>query len=237
MAKEVIVTADKVRKRKLFSRTVKIALLALLLLLIILYIILGIIYDGGRFTISLDSNEALESGLAIFDNIKDPVGKRRLYATSIKFMDNISYKWLPENVDTVSDGSHNGENYIAYSFYVQNQGKNVIGYYYEMMIDDVIRNVDEAIRIRIYRNGKEITYAKRNSFSGNVEPNTTPFKTIKDAPKTIILEEVRDFKPKDLDRYTVLVWLEGDDPECTDPLIGGELKMHMVITEKHIEES
>lgn len=237
MAKEVIVTADKVRKRKLFSRTVKIALLALLLLLIILYIILGIVYDSGRFTVSLDPNADLESGLAIFDNLKDPVGKRKLYATSLKFMDNISYKWLPENVDAVSDGSHNGENYIAYSFYVQNQGKKVISYYYEMIIDDVIKNVDEAIRIRIYRNGKDITYAKRNSLSGNIEPNTMPFKNIKGSPETIILEEVRDFKPKDLDRYTVLVWLEGDDPQCTDPLIGGELKMHMVITEKHIEES
>ena len=53
---------------------------------------------------------------------------------------------------------------------------------------------------------------------------------------SIILEQIKDFKPLDLDRYTIVVWLEGDDPDCTDPLIGGELKMHMVITEEHIEQ-
>ena len=237
MAKEVIVTADKVKKRKLTSRVVKISLLILLLFLIILYIVLEIIYHEGRFTVTLDSNKDLESGLAIFDSLNNSQGKRRLYATPIRFMDNISFRWLPENIDTESDGAHNGENYIAYSFYVENQGKEVVTYWYEVVIDDVIKNVDEAIRIRIYRNGEDVTYAKRSSLGGQPEPNTTPFKSIKDAEDTIISEQVRDFKPLDLDRYTIVVWLEGDDPDCTDPLIGGELKMHMVITENHVKES
>ncbi len=244
MAKEVIVTADKVKKRKLTSRLVKISLLILLLFLIILYIILEIIYHEGRFTITLDSNKDLESGLAIFDSLNNSQGKRRLYAETMPFMDNISFMTIPENVDTESDGAHNGENYIAYSFYVENQGKQVVNYWYEIVVDDVIKNVDEAVRIRIYRNGEDVTYAKRNSLSGEAEhigrlttPLATPFKTIKDAEDTIILEEVRNFKPLDLDRYTIVVWLEGDDPDCTDPLIGGELKMHMVITENHVKES
>jgi len=242
MAKEVIVTADKVKKRKLTSRVVKISLLILLLFLIILYIILEIIYHEGRFTVTLDSNRDLESGLAIFDSLNNSQGKRRLYATPIKFMDNISYRWLPGDVDTESDGAHNGENFIAYSFYVENQGKEAVSYWYEIVVDDVIKNVDEAIRIRIYRNGKDVTYAKRASMGGQPEhlgdlstPLTTPFKSIKDAENVIISEQVKDFKPLDLDRYTVVVWLEGDDPDCNDPLIGGELKMHMVITEEHVK--
>lgn len=237
MAKEVIVTADKVKKRKVTSRLVKISLLALLLFLIILYVILEIIYHEGRFTVTLDSNKSLENGLAIFDSLNNSQGKRRLYATPIKFMDNISYKWLPANIDTEADGPHNGENYIAYTFYVENQGKDVIHYWYEVIIDDVIKNVDEAIRIRIYRNGEDVTYAKKSSLGGEPEPNTTPFKDIKDAEGTIILEEVKDFQPMSMDKFTIVVWLEGDDPDCTDPLIGGELKMHMVITEKHVEQS
>lgn len=237
MAKEVIVTADKVKKRKITSRIVKISLLALLLLLILLYIILEIIYHEGRFTVTLDSNKTLESGLAIFDSLNNSQGKRRLYATPIKFMDNISYKWLPANIDTEADGSHNGENYIAYTFYIENQGNEVLHYWYEVIVDDVIKNVDEAIRIRIYRNGEDVTYAKKSSLGGGPEPNTVPFKDLKDAEGTIILEEVQDFQPMSMDRFTIVVWLEGDDPDCTDPLIGGELKMHMVITENHVEQS
>ena len=236
MAKEVIITADKVRNRKKVVKTVKRALLILLVFLIILYIILEIIYNEGRFTVTLDSNKTLESGLAIFDSLNNSHGKRKLEASPIKFMDNISYKWIPENVDKEADGSHNGQNYIAYSFYVENQGSRVVNYHYEVIVDDVIKNVDNAIRIRIYRNGEDVTYAKRDALEGNPEKDTIAFKDIKNAKGTIILEHIKDFKPDDLDRYTILIWLEGDDPDCTDALIGGELKMHMVITEEHIEQ-
>ncbi len=236
MAKEVIVTADKVKNRKKTMKIVRKSLFILLIFLILLYIILDIIYSEGKFTVTLDSNKTLESGLAIFDSLNNGHGKRKLEATPIKFMDNISYKWIPDTVDTEADGSHNGQNYIAYSFYVENQGNDVLNYHYEVIVDDIIKNVDEAIRIRIYRNGEDITYAKRNFLDHEPEKDTEPFKDIKNAEGTIILEKVADFKPDDLDRFTILIWLEGDDPDCTDALIGGELKMHMVITEEHIEQ-
>ena len=69
---------------------------------------------------------------------------------------------------------------------------------------------------------------------------TEPFKEVTSAYNkgtTVILEKVNNFKPDDLDRYTVVVWLEGDDPDCIDDLIGGEIKMHMKITEEHKEQS
>lgn len=237
MAKEVIVTADKVKKRKNAVKVVKRSLLILLVFLIVLYVILDVIYSEGRFTVTLDSNKTLESGLAIFDSLNNSHGKRKLEATPIKFMDNISYKWLPEKIDEEQDGPHNGQNYIAYTFYVENQGNEVLNYHYEVIVDDIIKHVDDAIRIRIYRNGEDITYAKRNAMNNEPEKNTEPFKDIKNAEGTIILEKVSNFKPEDLDKYTIVIWLEGDDPDCTDALIGGELKMHMVITEEHIEQS
>lgn len=232
-----MITASKVRGRKRFFKIVRRSLLILLVFLTILYIILDVIYNEGRFTVMLDSNKTLESGLAIYDSLNNTHGKRKLEATPIKFMDNISYKWIPENVDIEADGSHNGQNYIAYSFYVENQGKDVLNYHYEVIVDDVMKNVDDAIRIRIYRNGEDITYAKRDSLDNQPEPNTVPFKEIKGADGTIIVESIKNFKPNDLDRYTILVWLEGDDPDCTDALLGGEIKMHMVVTEEHIKES
>ena len=236
MAKEVIVTADKVKNRKRIFKIVRKALFILLIFLVLLYIVLEIIYNEGKFTVILDSNETLESGLAIFDSLNNSHGKRKLEATPIMFMDNISYRWLPENVDTEADGSHNGQNYIAYSFYIENQGDEILNYHYEIFVDDIIKNVDEAIRIRIYRNGEEKTYAKRNFLNNQPENDTEPFKEIKDAKGVIISEKVTDFKPDDLDRMTVVVWIEGDDPDCEDSLLGGEIKMHMVITEEHINQ-
>ena len=31
--------------------------------------------------------------------------------------------------------------------------------------------------------------------------------------------------PEEVHKYTVVVWLEGDDPDCTDELIGGHIGM------------
>ena len=100
MASEVIVTADKIRNRKKHAKIVRKALFLLLIFLILLYIVLDVIYTEGKFTIILDSNETLESGLAIYESLNNSQGKRKLEATPIKFMDNISYRWIPANVDT-----------------------------------------------------------------------------------------------------------------------------------------
>jgi len=45
-----------------------------------------------------------------------------------------------------------------------------------------------------------------------------------------------NFKPGDRDKFTIVIWLEGDDPDCVDSIIGGELKLEMNITDEHIKE-
>ncbi len=232
MKNEVIVTADKIRKKKRKERIVKIALLTLLLLLIALYIILRIIYSEGKFTITLDSNETLKSGIAIFDDPEDPTARRKLEASKIEFLDNISVKWLPENIDDEYKGSHNGPNYIAYTFYIENQGKEIQNYWYEVEQLDVIKNVDDAVRFMVILNGEKTIYAKKNELSGEPEEGTEMFRD----ENPIILEQRKDFRPGDRDRFTIVIWLEGDDPECVDAIIGGEIKLEMKITEEHINK-
>lgn len=36
--------------------------------------------------------------------------------------------------------------------------------------------------------------------------------------------------PMDVHKYTVVIWLEGDDPDCTDELIGGHLGLEMYMS-------
>ena len=43
-----------------------------------------------------------------------------------------------------------------------------------------------------------------------------------------------EVKPMDVHRYTVVIWLEGDDPECNNDKIGGHVGMQMDM--KLIEE-
>ena len=35
------------------------------------------------------------------------------------------------------------------------------------------------------------------------------------------------FSPNDRDKYTVVIWLEGNDPDCVDAIIGGTIKFQM----------
>lgn len=232
MVKPVIVTADKLVRRKKAMKVTKIVFLCVVLLLAILFTILAIIYNGGKFVITLDPNFALESSIVIYDSLEDKDFKRKLYAEEINFMDNISIKWLPKDINTAYEGSHNGQNYIAYTFYIENQGKDIVNYWYEVKIDDVIKNVDEAVRIMIFRNDEKTVYAKINADTEKEEEGTKAFYSKESA----VLEPRKDFKPGDIDKFTIVVWLEGDDPDCVDAIIGGEIKMHMDITEEHIEE-
>ena len=233
MAKEVIVTADKISKWQKFGKIIKISLLILLLFLIIIYLVLKVTYHGGSFVVNLKPNESIDSGLAMYESLYDRVGKRTLKADNLQFMDNISIKWLPSNINDAGEGSHNGDNYIAYTFYIENQGKDVLNYWYKMVIDDIVKNVDEAARIMIFINGESTVYAKGSSRDGTPEKDTEKFRDDKDG--TIILKQRANLYPGEIDKITVVVWIEGDDPECIDALIGGELKMHMDITEEHLQ--
>ena len=229
---EVKLTAEKVRKREKRLRTLKVILLVIVILLILLYVILKLIYEVGSFTVTLDSSYNLEGALVIYENHKQKLCLETLQAEELEFMTNIAGEWIPKNIQDGPDGSHNGQNYIAYTFYAENQGKEVINYWRTIEITDVIKNADEAVRVKVIKDGVETTYAKINKATGEAEPGTVPFSS----ESAIMLEREKNFKPGDVHKYTVVIWLEGEDPECVDDIIGGEVKMHMNLTEEHIEQ-
>ncbi len=232
-AGEVKVTAKKLKKRERNLKIAKRLVIIIFVFLLVLFFILSIVYKGGRFTVTLDPNFTLRSGIVLYENKDDIRYRNKLYANEIEFMDNISGEWIPANIDSEKDGSHNGENYIAYTFYVGNTGEEAINYWYRIKIMDVIKNVDEAIRIAVYQNGEKSVYAKESDLTGKEEPGTIKFYSDQYA----MLKERKHLGPKENDKYTVVIYLEGDDPECVDAIIGGELKLKMEIMEEHIENA
>ena len=168
----------------------------------------------------------------MYESKENKEDKRVLKAEQAEYIDNISVKWLPENIDNEAEGSHNGDNYLAYTFYLENKGSENINYWYEILIDDVIKNVDRAIRVMVYRNGERTIYAKANETTREAEEGTEKFYS----DKEVLVEGRKDFKPGDVDKFTIVIYIEGDDPDCIDALIGGEMKMHMEITEEHIKQ-
>ena len=84
----------------------------------------------------------------------------------------------------------------------------------------------------VFRNDDKKIYAKPNKTTGEAENGTEKFYSSSE----VLVEGRQEFKPGDIDRFTIVIFLEGDDPDCLDNLIGGEMKMHMDITEEHIKQ-
>ncbi len=233
MAKEVIVTADTIKKRKKAFLKTKVVIGLLILVFLLIFTILGIVFNVNRFTITLDNKLQDEKGIILYSNPNEKAHQRKLFASALNDMDNISYDWIPKDVHTSSNGgSHNGDNYIAYTFYIENEGEVSVNYWYSIIIDDVIKRVDEAVRVIVFLNDEETVYAKINNETGDAEKNTEPF--YKD--DVVVLKSRNDFKVGDVDKFTIVIYLEGDDPDCLNDIIGGEIKMHMEIREEHLDE-
>ena len=225
----VSTTADKIHKKKIFSQVSKVVLLLLLLIIFAIYFILYVVYNESNFTISVDK-DMLKSSIFLTEDGSKKNKTRDLSANAAEYMDNISVKWISEDVDTEANGSHNGDNYFAYSFYLVHSGEQTINYWYEIDVDDTIRDLDKAIRVMIYHNGVKTIYAKANEKTKKAEEETKKFYS-KDIA---VLEERKNFSPGDKDHFTIVVWIEGDDPDCNNELLGGGIKMHMDITEERI---
>jgi len=227
---KIKLNSEKIRERERKIKVLRRGLLLMILFLIIIYFLLRVVFEAGYFTISLDPSFAQESGLIMYERLEEKHARQILKATKVDFMDNISVKWLPEDIHEIAEGSHNGENYLAYTFYLENRGSEPINYWYEILVDDVIKNVDKAIRIMIYRNGERTIYGKANETTGQPETGTEIFYS--DVEPVLKCRE--NFTPGEIDKFTIVIYLEGDDPDCIDALIGGEMKMHMDITEEHV---
>ena len=80
-----VVTADdnrateKIKREKKLKKIVILILIILMLLLMFVYFTVGIIYNSGNFSITLDSNLYFEKGLIIYDDFNYKVYRTELY--------------------------------------------------------------------------------------------------------------------------------------------------------------
>lgn len=229
---KIKLNSEKVKSVNKLIKVLKLSTLGMLVSLIVTYFVLRVVYEAGGFSISMDADLSKNSGLIMYEKMAEKIDRKVLKATKVEYMDNISIDWLPENLNKEGEGSHNGDNYLAYSFYVENKGSETINYWYKVLVDDVVKNVDRAIRVMIYRNDEKTVYAKANATTGNAEPGTKAFYS----EQKVLVESRETFAPGDIDKFTIVIFIEGDDPDCIDDLIGGAMNMHMDITAEFLDE-
>lgn len=214
-------TAKEAKKSAVIRRVLMFTAVTLVMVVAIMYLV-SYFYDKmGSFTIKVNKYDMARQGITLSEtkDIKNP--KSRLQADIKVDMYNISGKDLPKDLND-HDGSHNGDNYIAYTFYLANSGSDTVAVKYSLNMSKITKNVDSAIRVRLYEDGKATDYAKSKT-NGKPEAGTTPFPGAFVAANGVI----DTFSPGDIRKYTVVIWLEGDDPDCINDIIGGSMKFDM----------
>ncbi len=216
-------TAKETKRHVVVMRVLGLLVILLVAVIAIAYAI-SYFYDKyGSFTVKINKYDMMRQGLTLSEVPEYDRTVSVLNANIVYDMTNISGEDLPENIDMIN-GSHNGESYIAYTFYLINAGDDTISYEGEMSLENVTNNVDEAVRIAVYKNGQKTVYGKTKSNGKGKESDCDSEFT----SSTIVMKtDHKGFKPQAKDKYTVVVWLEGNDPDCTDALIGGTLKLGM----------
>lgn len=235
---------EEVRRSRRLRRIIPPIIGVLVMVLIIVYVVSLLFSRYGSFTISVKDNTDKKYSLILSENENFRRTSAKLTATAAKNITNISGNSLPNTLND-TNGAHNGENYLAYTFYVKNTGEAACRYRYNLVITRATLGIDSAARIRVYYNpefykaasdsynysGDYTDYAKPKT-GGNGEPEIDPpdkVMTNFHSEDIIVQNEIDNFEVGDIGKITVVIWLEGDDPDCVDDILGGQLKVDMTL--------
>ena len=208
------------KRRKILG----IVLGAVTAVLALLFIISMLVTKWGDLVIEID-RPAVAKGFTLSET-EDFANKTvSLSAKQQLDVTNITYNWLPTDLDTSKDGEHNGENYVAYTFYLRNDGKETIDYKTVLDITGVAKSADEAVRVMVYKNGEPSIYAKgKYDDREQAETDATKF----ESDTVVMTASSKDFEVGAVDKYTIVIWIEGNDAECVDDIRDGYVRMRML---------
>lgn len=225
-------SARELTRTQVWKRRVSALLIILVIFLFILYLISMLLTQWGDLVISIE-DPGVTKGIILCENSEFKKGECFTVLTSEKVKDvtNITYDWLPTDLDEI-DGPHNGRNYLAYTFYLKNNGTETLDYEGKLKISGVAKRMDEAVRVLVYKNGEPTMYAKPKlgTTDGVEADNPTLFESVEDG--IIVTVSTDNLKPEQYEKYTIVSWVEGNDPECVNDIMGGYMRMDMMFNVK-----
>ncbi len=226
-------TAAEIKRYRLLTKLLP-AIAGLIAIIVAIAYIVSILYNKyGSFTVMVNKFDSTKYAISLSETPDFLNPTMRLNSKASEEVTNISVKDLPDNLNNLN-GEHNGDNYVAYTFYLKNRGTEEITVEYELYIANITLDLDEAVRVRLYldeeydpenRENSFVDYAKTRSDGKGAEEGTTEFYS-----ETVITKaRFYRYKPEQISKFTVVIWIEGDDPDCIDNKIGGQFKIDMAI--------
>lgn len=229
MKLSTVMQANKiVKKRRLYT----IGLLISLFLSISFGVVTFYGQDTGNFVMNVDY-DAFNRGIILSETKSFESKSSRLMTDPVEGAQDITYNWLQIDQVEATDGNYIDPDldYMAYTFYLENNGLETVDITYSIRITQVLKDLDKAIRILIIEDGEQTIYQKQDEADelGNppVYSVSLPLSKLFIDDNTVTRESIIRFTPSQIKKFSVIMWIEGEDPDTTDKIAGGSIKMQM----------
>lgn len=206
---------------------------------ILIVILSGLSYYGnsvGDMVVSIDEIIKRSLSLSETGEFAATDASTMLAAEGIKDIRDSTYFYIPEDIregnGLKSDRKSNM--YFAYSFYLKNTSDVSISYSATLTIERQSKGIVNAVRIMILVDDEEPVIYARPKNDGTPETLEDNESAIKKAYSTIpftddyfsvVNQKVMEIEQ--IQKYTVVIWIEGWDADCTDAIVGGNLEVSM----------
>ncbi|MGD9901240.1 MAG: hypothetical protein AB7S44_01740 [Spirochaetales bacterium] len=214
----------KVSRDIIIGRLISIGMILILLTIGVVYS-LSYTYVNSGYGINVIADQRITKAVSLSDDDNFQRLSVGLKASAITSLDNISYSWLPPGLDDLGGGSHNGDNYICYTFYVLNTGDADLTYTSDLRIKLSTQSVETAMRVEIFSDGVPTVYTHtyEEQIDGEIEGTGVTVEEFYSLDT--IAHDVVNLSLGSYDRYTVVIWLEGADYDCVNDKFSSELQM------------
>lgn len=209
----------------------RITLLAVLLAVASLFILAFMQEKMGNFTINLNRLELFRKGVSISETGDFQNATSRLTANSLRDATNISLSDLPRNLNQL-DGDNSGLNYMSYTYYLRNAGKEDLSYIARLTMDACSKGAENAVRVVLWVNDDDRVVYATPGRDGKPEEGCENFES-----ETVVCTlPVEEFRVGDVYRYTIAIFMEGEDPDCVDSIVGGSVQFSMKIDAEGLDD-
>ena len=187
--------------------------------------------ETGNFYVSPEVNN--RSGITLSDDMSFPSFFSRIKIESNVDKNNMTYDAIKLDEIFQSDGQYIDleQGYLAYTFYIRNVGTETITVDYYMRCTEIYNSMDEYVRILIIED--DTTYRMYQKADLPNEDNNMPLYNglplgLDFESQTIIFSDSFDkFKPGEVKRFRVIIWLEKQDPDINDDFQSGNIKVQL----------
>lgn len=222
----------------------RISTIAILVSLILLIMFAGFTIYGnkvGNFIINVSNGE-----VRIALSVKEDMSERtsRIAFNGLQGQGETTYSDLPSDISSgMGDKSDRLVNrYLAYSFWLINESDRGVDYVMDLNVIDTVGDPLSIIRVMVIEGDKPRDDASNVIFA-KAEPSESENERLiaelnrygyyETQPITsngkIFSIRGRDLPPKIGQKYTIVIWNEGCDPQCNDDRLGDRVKMQIDI--------